>query len=262
MKASVCHVPAVSATVVKAPVLSACVGSVRTGTVPVPEIKPHPLLRDFWTFSKGDNTDESRDRIVGLNNHVLRAYNFLWNPLSGYGHPDYPAGMACDGIDDYLGSEEWIFPGSDYTIIAKVTPFKKRWDNSIFSTKDFNTGTSGWNILSYDEGNEALYFGNQTYKKSTRFVSASGTTELLAMVRNGDTITLYRDMNRLGTVEIPPGTPNHKTYYPGVKMGLSGSCFYGIIHCNAVYSGALTTDELRTEMNEAFPLYENIIMNR
>ncbi|MFK2214258.1 LamG-like jellyroll fold domain-containing protein [Bacteroides fragilis] len=262
MKAPVCHAPVVSATVVKAPVLFACVGSVRTGTVPVPEIKSHPLLLDFWTFSKGNNADESRDRIVGLNNHVLRAYNFLWEALSGYGHPDYPAGMACDGIDDYLEAEEWIFPGSDYTVIAKVTPFEKRWGNSIFSTRDFNTGTSGWNTLSYEKRNETLHFGNQTYKKSTKFVSASGATELLAMVRNGDTITLYRGMNRFGTVEIPPGTPNHKAYYLGVKRGISNSCFRGIIHCNAVYSGALTTDELRTEMNEAFPFYENIIMNR
>lgn len=262
MKAPVCHASVASAPVAKEAVLSACVGSRKIGIVSIPEIKPHPLLFDFWTFSKGDNTDESRDRIVGLNNHVLRAYNFLWSPLSGYGHADYPAGIALDGIDDYLRLENGSFPEGDYTVIAKVSPFAKSLDNSIFSTKDFNTGHSGWNILSYEERNRKLFFGNQTYKNSTRFAQMSGQTKLLTMVRGGDMITLYQDMEQVGTVEIPEGTPNHKTYYLGVKQGLSGSCFRGVIHCNAVYSGALTADELRREMDESFPLYENIIINR
>lgn len=165
MKAPVCHMSVTSAPVAKEAVLSACVGSRKAGIVPMPEIKPHPLLLDFWTFSKGDNTDESRDRIVGLNSHVLRAYNFLWGPLSGYGHSDYPAGIAFDGIDDYLESEEGIFPEGDYTVIAKVSPFVKARDNSIFSTKDFNTGNSGWNFLAYTEKNSVLVWGNKVYKK-------------------------------------------------------------------------------------------------
>lgn len=262
MKAPVCHVSVASARVVKAPVLSACVASVGAGSVSVPEIKPHPLLLDFWTFSQGDNTDESRDRIVGLNNHVLRAYNFLWSPLSGYGHPDYPAGMAFDGIDDYLESEEGIFPESDYTVLSKVTPFTKSYDNSIFSTKDFNTGNSGWNMLSYEERNGVLLFGNRTYQKSGRFADMSGKTKLLAMVRSGNTITLYQDMEPVGRMEIPEGTPNHKTYYLGVKRGIGGSFFRGMLHCNAVYAGTLPPGEIRRQTQEAFPFYESLIINR
>ena len=80
MKALVCHAPVVRARMVNAPVFSVRLGGRKSGIVSIPAIKPHPLLLDFWSFSKGDNADESRDRIVGLNSHVLRAYNFLWGP--------------------------------------------------------------------------------------------------------------------------------------------------------------------------------------
>lgn len=81
------------------------------------------------------------------------------------------------------------------------------------------------------------------------------------MVRSGNVITLYKDMEIVGTVEIPEGTPNHKTYYLGVKRGLA-EYFHGVIHCNAIYSGFLTSGEIIREVSAAFPLYEKIIINR
>ena len=262
MKALVCHAPVVRARMVNAPVFSVRLGGRKSGIVSIPAIKPHPLLLDFWSFSKGDNADESRDRIVGLNSHVLRAYNFLWGPLSGYGYPGYLPGMVFDGIDDFLVSEEWIFPEGDYAVIAGVTLFEKRSGNSVFSTRDFNGSRSGWNILQYDGDYGRLFLGNQNYKKSSRLSHVTGETRFLSMVRSGNTIAVYLDADPAGIVEIPMGTPNQKTYYLGRTQGVSGGYFHGIIHCSAVYSGALTADELRREMDESFPLYEDIIINR
>lgn len=65
MKAPVCHAPVVRARVVNAPVFSVRLGDRKSGIASIPAIKPHPLLFDFWSFSKGDNADESRAGLSG-----------------------------------------------------------------------------------------------------------------------------------------------------------------------------------------------------
>lgn len=263
MKAPVCHASAVSATVVKAPVLSAYVGRVGTGTVPVSEIKPHPFLFDFWTFSKGNNADESRDRIVGLNNHVLRAYNFLWSPLSGYGHPDYPGAIVLDGMDDHLELVDAYFPERDYTVITKVLPFEGQEYNRIFCIRSLKNPRVDYNYLSYEFNNSQISFNYANGGFTGRLGgSIPGEADVLAVVRSGKRTYIYQNGMFINDYNHSQDVPNFEIYSLGNTPGWVREYFHGAFYYNAVYSGALTTDELRTEMNESFPLYEKIIINR
>lgn len=263
MKAPVCHASVASAPVAKEAVLSACVGSRKIGIVSIPEIKPHPLLFDFWTFSKGDNTDESRDRIIGLNNHVLRAYNFLWGPLSGYGHPAYPGAIALDGMDDYLELVDAYFPEGDYTVITKVLPFEKEEANRIFCVRSLKNPRVDYNYLSYESNNSHISFDYAHNGFTVRLRgSIPGEADILAVVRNGNYTYIYQNGRLVGDYRHSKDVPNFEIYSLGNTPGWVRKYFRGVFYYNAVYSGSLTPDEILGQVDEAFPLYENIIINR
>lgn len=167
--------------------------------------------------------------------------------------PLYPGAIVLDGMDDSLSLMDADFPKGDYTVIARVVPLEGDSGNPVFCT--------GETYLGYLPGNESMLFGNQTYRESARFPGASGKVKLLAMVRSGNFITLYQDLEPIGSVEVPDEAANGVSYFLGVDRSLS-AYFRGAIYCNAVYSAAFTPAEILRQVNRAFPFYESIIMNR
>lgn len=161
-------------------------------------------------------------------------------------------------MDDYLELVDAYFPEGDYTVITKILPFEKEGDNRIFCIRSLENSRN-YNYLSYEFNNSQISFSyaNDGFTGWLKGSIPRGA-DVLAVVRSGKHTCIYQNGMLIYDYYHSKDFPNFEIYF----LGNARKHFHGAFYYNAVYSGALTTDELRTEANESFPLYEKIIINR
>lgn len=147
--------------------------------------------------------------------------------------PEYEGAIVTDGIDDYLKLDKVGYKIG--TVIIKFVPIK------------FHVG---WNIV----------FDNNKYDSPNRnFLGYSSTIEnrgtSMFVSNYGDYLALYYNT---------PKQANDSLYISSsYTESFTAKDFFSMaLYDIAIYQDVLTAEEIQKEISEAFPKYEQLILNR
>lgn len=183
------------------------------------------------------------------NNHTISNYG---SPTQGsfgpFARPDGEWGVSFDGSGDYVAaatSTDWQFGSGNFTV--EFWTFPLATGNWVIAHGD---GTVAGSSISwqYGHGNFDFYYGS-SYVQITSPTLTLNTWQHIAVVRNGATITVYKDGTSTGTANIGSNTLNTggtTPFYIGGYPDAAGAGINGVISNvrvvkgTAVYTGNFT----------------------
>ena len=198
---------------------------------PEPVVPPEldPSLVDAWIFSGHDG--ESPQYIAGENGTRLYAYNFAWEPGSGF----EGGALHFDGVDDYLEATG-LAPLDDFTVICRremmyanyCTASKAEvWNNGAFVLEQGSKNGASMSFGAYsphpyiDKSDKAVALTPTAY-----YGNSQGTVVTIERGDAADTEYLW-----LGTI----------------RSSTTTEFLAGFIKYFALYSRTLSQEEIEAE---------------
>jgi len=224
-------------------------GAAGGGTVDLPSDDQFNLVSFLSHFEGANNGVNNAFDDGSANNYtVTAAGNVTQGSFGPFARPDGEWGVSFDGSGDYVaaaGSADWQFGSGNFTVEFWTYPLGT--GNWVIAHGDGSiAGTSiSWQ---YGHGTFDFYYGT-SYVQITSPTLTLYNWQHIAVVRNGATITVYKNGTSTGTANIGSNTLNTggtDPFYIGGYPAAGGAGINGIISNvrvvkgTAVYTGNFT----------------------
>lgn len=207
-------------------------------------------LEAFWSFDGNANDSTGKGYNGNVNGATLTSDRF-GNTNAAY---------SFDGINDLINIGDKLDMGnSNFTLSAwiKGDPSMQNWGR-ILDKGYFTAYTFGRQGLSNRVGFEYLHSGSQGNTFSTTSNVIDNTWHHVALVRNGNTATIFSDGVGENSEMISTAFQNNSLdLYIGYNPGEGTRGYWkGVLDDIAIYNRALSTEEVGELFNATNPIPE------